>query len=158
MCEKIDAVEVFRIGEKVERDGALFYQRAAQLFDEGDVKAEFIKLADWELGHERQFALMRERLGREGYEVKSTGGSEYRVLAGLNVFAIGADPAARLHAGITTEEVVKTAVCIERDTIVYYEGLKNFAMGDIVRDNLNVIISEEKQHVEILERMIHAES
>ena len=34
MSEEIDAVEVFKIAEKIERDGAAFYQKAARLFAE----------------------------------------------------------------------------------------------------------------------------
>ena len=150
MCEEIDAVEVLKIAEKVERDGAAFYQRAAHLFDESAVKTAFLELADWELGHEKLFAQMREQLGQAGYEVRSTKSCEYKALAGLNVFAMNSDPAGRLHANLTKEQVIKKAICNERDTIIYYEGLKNFVSGSTARNKIDEIIRQEHRHIDIL--------
>lgn len=67
MSEEIDVAGVFKIAEKIERDGAAFYQRASRLFDEGDIKTTFIGLADREFGREKLFAQMREQLGRADY-------------------------------------------------------------------------------------------
>ena len=154
MSEEIDAVEVFKVAEKVERDGAAFYQRASKLFDEDDIKTAFIGLADWELGHEKLFAQMRQQLGQAGYEVNDSGSYEYESLAGLNVFAMHSDPASRLHANLTKEQVIKKAIANERDTIVYYEGLKNFVSGAVVRDKIDEIIEEEKAHIDTLTKML----
>lgn len=154
MCEEIDVADVFKIAEKVERDGAAFYHRAALLFEESDVKNTFIELADWELEHEKLFALMRKQLGQEGYKIKSQDSSEYRALAGLNVFAMQSDPAGRLHAGLTREQIIKKAMRKERDTIIYYEGLKDFALGPIVKSKIHEIIKQEHRHIDILGRVL----
>ena len=154
MCEEIDAVEVFKIAEKVERDGADFYQKAAQLFNESDLKTAFLELADWELGHEKLFAQMRKQLGQDGYEVRSCSSSEYKALAGLNVFAMNSDPASWLHANLTKEQVIKKAISSERDTIVYYEGLKSFVSGTTAGTKIDEIIKEEKAHIVTLTQML----
>jgi rubrerythrin len=154
MCEEIDAADVFKIAEKVERDAAAFYRKAAQLFDESDVKTTFIQLADWELEHEKRFARMRKQLGQQASEIKSQDSSEYKALAGLNVFAMQSDPAGRLHAGLTREQVIKKAMQKERHTIIYYEGLKDFALDPAVKSNIDEIIKQEYRHIDILDRVL----
>jgi rubrerythrin len=154
MYEEIDVVEVFKIAEKVERDGAAFYQKAAQLFHESDLKSTFLELADWELGHEKLFAQMRKQLSQAGYEVKNSANSEYKVLAGLNVFAMNSDPAGQLHPNLTKEQVIKKAIANERDTIVYYIGLNNFVSEPTAKNKIDEIIKQEKAHIITLTKML----
>ncbi len=71
MEDQFNAVEVFRIAEQVERDGAEFYRQAAELSGDMKVSAMFHELADWERVHEITFADMRRRFCRNELSVSS---------------------------------------------------------------------------------------
>ena len=41
-------LRVFEIAEKIERNGAKSYRRAAELFDDSRTRNMFLRLGDWE--------------------------------------------------------------------------------------------------------------
>lgn len=154
MTRKFNAIEVFEIAEQIERNGAAFYRRAAELFKDSDVADLFTRLANWEIRHEAILAGMRKELSKQGRELSTFDPSDApldaKAMAGLGAFGLNPDPAAQLAGSETRTEVLQMALQKEKDTIVYYTGLKAFVPGAAGKDKIDDIVEEELQHIRIL--------
>jgi rubrerythrin len=138
----ISVFDVFEIAEQIERNGAKFYRKAAEICDGLDVRKMFLKLAEWEVEHERIFARMKKQLPEPNEESGTLGHQDTlpdpKVMAGLAVF------------GLRSEEIIRRALEKEKDSIVFYEGLKDFVPAGADRDKIDDIIREEMRHIRIL--------
>jgi len=144
-----NAVDVFKIAETIERDGAKFYNDAARLFADYDISELFIKLAEWEILHEHIFAKMREKLTHEHPKL-GPGTDEYKAVAALSTFSLWSGPYKQLENIDGREDVLKQALQKEKDTIVFYVGLKDFVAENEDKEIINDVIKEEMKHIAIL--------
>jgi len=156
---EFNAFEAFEIAERIERNGARFYRRAAELFDDPGLAKLFLELAGWEKGHEQLFADMRKQLFQQSSELRTFRPDdrllpEAQAMAGLAVFGIKADPDEELTGKETRVEVLTKAVQKEKDSIVYYTGLKDFIPTRAGKDKIDDIITEEMRHIRILNQSL----
>jgi len=158
MTPRFNAIEVFEIAEQIERNGVAFYRRAAELFEDSDVAGIFTKLADWEVKHEAVFAEMRKQLVDEPAELLTFDPEDApldaKAMAGLAAFGISQDPAAELSGSETRADVLKMALQKEKDTIVYYTGLKEFVPIAVAIKKIGEIITEELRHIRIIKQSL----
>lgn len=152
---ELNAFEMFEIAEQIERNGAKYYRRAAQLFDDEQIQNMFLQLADWEKGHEKIFATMRMQLSEQSRELRTFKPEnnmlpDVQAMAGLAVFGIRPDPADELTGKDSKIDILRKAIQKEKDSIVYYTGLKNFVPDRAGKDKISDIIKEEMRHVGIL--------
>jgi rubrerythrin len=155
---EFNAFEVFEIAEKIERNGARFYRRAAELFD-ADTAKMFLELANWETKHIDVFANMRKQLFEQTRELRTfkPGNNilpDAQAMAGLAVFGIRPDPSDELTGKESKVQVLKKAIEKEKDSIVYYTGLKDFVPVRAGRDRIDDIIREEMHHIAILSQSL----
>ena len=146
-------------GVQIERNGAKFYRGAAELFDESRVHNLFLQLADWEITHEQVFADMRNELIAQGpelsaFEAESDVIFDAQSMAGLAVFGNSMGPSAELTGKETITDILKGAIEKEKDSIVFYTGLKGFAPAGTARDKIADIIKEEMHHIRILNQSL----
>jgi len=156
---KFNAFEVFEIAEKIERNGARFYRKAAELFDEPRIRQTFLELSDWERKHEEVFADMRKQLSEQSRELRTFEPEDDMVIsaqamAGLAVFGINPDPSDELTGKEGKKEIFKKALRKEEDTIVYFVGLKDFVSDRAGKDKIDDIIREEFRHIGILNQAL----
>jgi len=158
MTVTFNAFEVFEIAEQIERNGTNFYIRAAELFDDPDTCQMFLRLAEWETEHEQIFARMKQQLSEQS---GSTGTSEpedllpdSRVMAGLAVFGMRSDPAEELRGRQEERDIIRRAVEKEKDSIVFYHGLKEFVPADADKEKIDEIIKEEMRHIVTLDQSL----
>ena len=158
MTRKFNAIELFEIAEQIERNGAAFYRRAADLFKGSDVAGLFLKLADWEVGHEAVFAGMRKELSAETTQLSNFDPADApldaKAMAGLASFGLRPDPSLELAGCKTRADALKLAMQKEKDTVVYYTGLKEFVRAAPVIDKIGDIIREELRHIRILNQSL----
>ena len=159
MAIEFNAFEVFEIAEKIERNGAKFYRKAAELFDDLSICKLFLDLADWETGHEQVFADMRKQLSEQSRQLRAFKPEDnslldVQALAGLAVFGIKAEPSGDFSSKQSKEDVLRTAIEKEKDSIVYYTGLKNFVPDRAGKDKIDDIIKEEMHHIRILNQSL----
>jgi len=156
--DTFDACEVFEIAEQIERNGAKFYRKAAGIFNDDGISDTMRKLAEWETEHERIFAAMRERLSGPGRTAASPKGEQLvnnpRAMAGLAVFGIRSDPCDELTGTEDRTDVLRRALEKEKESIAFYEGLKDFAADKAGRDKIDRIIEEEMGHIATLSRLL----
>jgi len=146
-----NADEVFEIAEQIERNGVKFYRSAAQNIQDADKKKLLNDLAEMEVEHEQTFKTLRSKLSVDE-KVQTTfdpeGDSEryLRALADTRVF---------YEKEITSnsmEEILKTAITAEKDSIVFYLGMKDVVPAHLGQDKLNDIIKEEMGHISLLSK------
>lgn len=154
-----NAFEIFEIAEKIERNGVKFYRRAAELFDDSRTHNMFLQLADWETTHEKVFADMRNELSAQGPELRTFQLEnellpDAQAMAGLAVFGIKPDPSDELTGEESITDILKSAIEKEKDSIVFYTGLKDFVPARAGKDKIDDIIREEMRHICILNQSL----
>jgi rubrerythrin len=150
----LNAFEAFEIAEKIERNGAQFYRKAASICDDSEIQELFLRLADWEIQHEKIFAKMKKQIIGSNAESMSFRPDETlpdpRVMAGLAIFGIRSEPTEELNGKEERIDILRFAVEKEKDSIVFYNGLKDFLSHASDIEQIDRIIKEEMNHVRIL--------
>ena len=159
MTVTLNAFEVFEIAERIERNGATFYRKAAAIFSEPDITQLFFKLAEWEVTHEQTFRGMKEKIFGSNTASMTFRPEETlpdpRVMAGLAIFSLRAEPTEELTGKETQNDILRRAVEKEKDSIVFYNGLKDFLSNPAERDSISRIINEEMQHIKLLHELLN---
>jgi len=144
-----NADDVFEVAEQLERNGAKFYQDVAGQVEDEENKTFLTGLSKMELEHEKTFTAMRQEL--KGKEKESTvfdpeGEAELylRALADTRVFFEKQIDTA------TMEGILKAAIQAEKDSIVFYMGMKEVVPEDLGGAKLEKIIHEEMSHLKML--------
>lgn len=148
-----NANEIFEIAEQIERNGAKFYRAAAEKFSA--VRQTLIDLAADEDEHLKTFQAMRTQLTSKEqqpdvFDPDGQAQMYLKAMANGHVFDVKADPAEKLTGQETAEDILKIALGIERDSIAYYVGLKDYVPVKAGRDKVEDIIREEIKHIAIL--------
>jgi len=158
MTRTFNAFEVFEIAEQIERNGAAFYRRASGLFEEPTLTEMFLELAEWEVRHEEVFANMRKHLSEQDPELRTfeieDAPLDAKAMAGLAAFGISPDPTEQLTGNETKQDILRMALQKEKDSIVYYTGLKGFVGTEAGKDKIDDVIAEEMHHVRIISQSL----
>ena len=132
MAVYFSADDVFQIAMDMEENGARFYSRAAERAKEEHARKLLLDLAAMENWHEEVFAKMRAELPTaeeaETEMFTDPSGKDVSILKLMAegiVFDAKADPSERLTGKETMEEILAIAVGLEKDSIVFYMGMKN---------------------------------
>jgi len=149
---KFNASEVLDMAIKIERNGMEFYATAANNFKEEKAKKLLNQLAEWEKGHELTFKTMKEDLSAADQQAVAFDPNNEVVLylnamADRNVFNIDESPAKALTGKETLESILRKAIMLEKDSIVFYVGLKELVPESLGRDKVEHIIHEEMGHI-----------
>jgi len=155
MSIKFTADEILSVAERIERNGARFYRRAAELQAAPAHQRLLNDLAAMEDQHEKTFAKMRAGLSEsERQEVSFDPDDELeyylQAMADGHIFDPDADPAATLGPGTTLDSVFRTAIGMEKESVVFYEGVKGVVPEALGKAWVEGIIKEEMGHVGLL--------
>lgn len=149
MMYDFNADEIFEIAEKLESNGAKFYRTAAEAIRDESEKKLLTELAAMEDEHEKIFKAMRTEL--TGEEKKQTVfDPQGEVLAYLRALA---DTRVFFEKTIDTssmEAILKDAITAEKDSIVFYLGMRDAVPEKQGRHRLDDIIKEEMTHIRML--------
>ena len=151
------ADEIFEMAQQIERNGARFYRRAASAAKAPGSGPFFQKLAAMEENHEKVFGQMREGLTaaermKRISDPENQGLSYLRAWADRQVFDVRSDPAEKLTGREAPEVILRMAIGLEKDSIVFYVGMKDAVPERIGKGRVDEIIREEMGHIDILSR------
>ncbi len=153
---EFNADEVFEMAEQLERNGAKFYRRAAQLAKAEEHSRVLLELAAMEDAHEVTFTDMRRRLAdpqsRPGVIQDLDNMAEHylQAWADRSVFPTDQDPFEILKGGESMDTILTAAIGREKDAIVFFEGLKRSLKGEADQKRVDAIILEELDHIALL--------
>lgn len=149
MAGELTGLDVLGIAERMERDAATFYRRAAGLYDDTKLSKLFSELAQWEKRHMEVFAQLKQRLAEGGQMPREKGiartGSPH-----VPGFEWGSTRDGQLTGRESRAQVLQMAIEKEKDAIAYYTGLREFVLGEADVGVVKEIIREEDRHVRIL--------
>lgn len=157
MTLSFTAEEIFEIAIQIERDGKTFYQRAAELFD-GGIKRTLLGLAQMEATHETFFTQLKELLFKPVAELTdfNPDGEAERYLAALagnNIFNLNQSAEESWPSDSSIDDILDLAIQREKESVVYYVGLKEIVRDELGKSRIEDIIKEETKHVTLLTKM-----
>jgi rubrerythrin len=151
MSFDFNADEIFKIAEQIERNGADFYRKVAQKITNPYKKQLLEDLASMEDEHEQTFKSLRSKLTTDE-KLQTTfdpEGESERYLQAL------ADTRIFYQKKVDTnsmEEILKSAIAAEKDSIVFYLGIKDVVPEHLGKQKLDEIIREEMNHISLLSK------
>jgi len=161
MSISFNAIEVFEIAERIERNGVKFFRRAAEVLSDHDLSQILLSLAEMEAEHEETFANMRKQISNKErelitFEPENEMTLYLQAIANGHIFDLKKDPSEQLTGKETAEDILKLAIEAEKDSIVLYIGLKNFVPAKAGKDKVEEIIEEEMGHIVVLNQRLTA--
>jgi rubrerythrin len=152
MSIDFSADEIFEMAEEIERNGARFYRKAAGGIEETHSHQLLLDLAAMEDEHERLFASMRKDLSRQEratdvFDPYGEAALYLKAMADGAVFNLKKDPSEELTGDESMEDILRTAIGLEKDSIVFYLGMKEMVPERLGKPRIESIIKEEMKHV-----------
>lgn len=149
MIYDFNADDIFEMAQQMEKNGMKFYKTAADSVSDDDAKSLLLEFADMEKEHEKIFSDMRKALSSN--EKKSTvfdpqgEALDYlRALADTRVFFEKKIDISSL------ENILRDAIQAEKDSIVFYLGMKEAVPEGLGKNRIDNIIKEEMGHIKML--------
>jgi len=161
MSVMFNADEVFEMAEQIERSGARFYREAAEKAADRQTKEMFLNMASMEDTHLRTFEEMRKELsdrekGGAVFDPYDEAAMYLQALADSKGFEGMKGPTEKLTGQESTEDLLEIAIGAEKNSVLYYVGLKDLVSVRAGQDKVEVIIKEEVRHVADLRRRLNA--
>jgi rubrerythrin len=161
MSISFNAIEVFEIAERIERNSVKFYRGAAEALSDQDLCQTLLSLAEFEKEHEETFANMRKQISNKEWDLITFDPENemtlyLQAIANGHIFDLKKDPGEQLKDKETAEDILKFATEAEKDSIIFYLGLKNFVPAEAGKDKVDEIIEEEMGHIVVLNQRLEA--
>jgi rubrerythrin len=154
-----NADEIFEMAEEIERNGAKFYREAAENASDDKIKKMLLDMAVMEDGHLHTFEEMRTELGPREKEAMIFDRDNEAALY-LQTMADGrgyegkVSPVEKLTGKETPQEILRIAIDAEKDSVVFYVGLKDLVSARAGKDKVEGIIREEVGHIAALKKAL----
>jgi len=144
-----NADEIFEMAEQIERNGAKYYRDAAESVTNAEDKTFLVELAVMEDDHEVTFAGLRKELSADDktevtFDPEGEAAQYLKALADTRVFY---DKVMDISS---MEEILKGTIIAEKDSIVFYLGMKEMVSGNRGKVRIDDIIKEEMKHIKLL--------
>ncbi|HMA67577.1 MAG TPA: ferritin family protein [Desulfosalsimonadaceae bacterium] len=155
MAFDFNAKDIFEMAKEIERNGAAFYKSAAEKVEKPDQKNMLLDLAKMEEGHEETFTRMEKDLTSKEqsetiFDPENEAFQYLKALADTRVFFEKEVDTSSMEA------ILKTALGAEKDSIVFYLGMKELVPEKFGKNRLDGIIKEEMSHVRMLSKELTA--
>jgi rubrerythrin len=152
MAYYFNADEMFEVAIRIEKNGARFYRKAAQLQSDPENREMLEKLEAMEASHQRTFEKMRTRLSeaeKTATAFDPQGEASQYLLAMADSHGGEGSPTAAdsLTGEESMTDIVDIAVGLEKESILFYLGLKDLVPPSLGSDKLDEIIAEVRRHI-----------
>ncbi len=150
-----NAVDVCEVAKKIERNGQTFYAKAAEVMPDAESKKVMLDLEAMERAHEKiyeelQAALSGSETEETLYDPHDEAYKFLRRMADQYVFDPQERPERVFEPGMPVEAILDVAIEREKDSIIFYEGIKAMVPEKYGRSRISDIIEEEMSHVILL--------
>ena len=151
MAFDFNADDILEIAEQIEENGAAFYNKASEAVADDYYKKFLLDLSTMEVFHKKIFAEMRASLSETEKKPTVFDPNEESVLylkslADLRVFYN------KKMDTSTIEKILEAAIDAEKDSIVFYLGMKDLVPIKLGKEKIDAIINEEKKHIVMLSK------
>ncbi|MBU2488974.1 MAG: ferritin family protein [Proteobacteria bacterium] len=164
MSYDFSADEIFALAEEIEKNGARFYRNAAAKVACGNSKKLLSSLAEMEEAHLNSFTGMRKELPETMkqstvFDPAGENALYLKSLADARVFTPATDPAQAAQDACSDDallEILEFALGREKDSIVFYLGIKDMVATEEGKCRVDEIIREEMNHIRLLTDQMQA--
>ena len=152
MAYDFNAAEAIEMAIQIEKNGAAFYRKAASLQDD-EVDIKFLEtIAKMEDRHQAGFEKMKSLLSDKEqaqtvFDPEDELSQYLKAMADAHGGEGSPDAAALLTGDETMAQIVQTAIGLEKESILFYIGLKDMVPEDLGQEKIDAIIEEEKKHI-----------
>ena len=158
MSYDFNADEIFEMAEQIERNGASFYRKSAELIADPAEKKLLLDLAAMEDEHEKTFADLRAGLSEKEkvttvFDPEGEISLYLRALADTRVFF-----EKKIDNTSSIKDILKEAILAEKDSIVFYLGMKEMVPENFGKAKIDAIIKEEMTHIKLLSKELVMEN
>ena len=159
MSYDFNADEIFEIAGQIEKNGAKFYKLAAEIVDKPSVRKLLLDLSAMEAEHEKTFISLRANLSDQEKE-KTVFDPEdesvlyLKALADSRIFLKKDIPDVLTNINQPEKDfakkIIRYAMAAEKDSIVFYLGMKDLVPENMGKKKIDEIIREEMSHIRLL--------
>lgn len=154
-----NADEILEMAVRIETNGRLFYLRAAELQSDDETVGFFKRLAAMEEQHVKTFEEFRQDLSatdQEGQAYDPDGQALMYLATMADAHGGEGDPriASALTGQESLEEILRTALNLEKQSILFYVGLKDLVTKAQGKEKIDAVIDEEKLHIAQLSEVL----
>jgi len=151
MAFDFNAKDIFEMAKQIERNGVTFYRTAADSVSGNDEKKLLLNLAKMEEMHEQIFADLQAELtaaetAETIFDPDNQAALYLKALADTKVFFEKEIDLSSM------KEILKSAIIAEKDSIVFYLGMKDLVPGKLGSERIDGIIREEMSHIQLLSK------
>ena len=157
MSYDFNADEIFEMAEQMERNGAKFYRDAAENTEDSGNKELLTGLSKMEEAHEKMFKSMRSELtaAEKASTVFDPSGEASLYLRALVDSRVFFKKEIDVKSMV---EILKSAIEAEKDSIVFYLGMKEEVPENLGKNRIEAIIKEEMGHIRLLSKQLVAQT
>lgn len=147
--------DLFDIAINMEVNGGAVYRAAASRVTRTDLKEMIQWMADEENRHRKWFEEQKGKLKKDIDEqkLKEMVPDAFQEMMGEKALSLDDTDFSRITG---TRELLETFIGFEEDTVMFYEMLEMFITDDSVKDGLDRILKEERNHVRQLRDKIRS--
>ena len=161
MSITFNADEIFEMAEEIERNGAGFYRQAADIAKDAKIKKLLLDMAAMEQNHLAAFQQMRKTLlGQEMakniFDPDNESALYLQSMADSHGWEGKKTATEPLTGDETMEDILKTAISAEKNSVIFYVSLKGLVPPRAGRDRVDAVIEEEIGHINILKKQLAA--
>ncbi|MBF0205079.1 MAG: ferritin family protein [Desulfamplus sp.] len=152
MAYNFNADEIFKVAIRIEENGAAFYRKAASLQKEEDNQKFLNQLAKMEDNHKVSFEKMQKELsemekGNTVFDPEEELGLYLSAMADAHGGEGDPKVAESLTQDQPMKDILKIAISLEKESILFYLGIKNLLPPKYGQDKIDNIIKEEQKHI-----------
>jgi len=149
MTNEFNADDIFEMAVKIEQNGALFYRDAAGQIEGKKNKDFLLELARMEEEHELIFSNLKKELTAQEKLATIFDPEDENILY-LKAFADSKVFFKKEKPGSNFKTILNCAIQTEKDSIVFYLGIKELVSEKYGRSKIDIIIKEEMGHIRLL--------
>lgn len=138
--------DICDVAIQIEKNGEQVYRNAQAETNNDKLR----KLLGWMADEENQHALWFAKLAEKEAapvqhpQIEEMGENLLKDSIGDQTFSLNETD---LHQATTITQVIEQAIEFEKDTVIFYEMLREFIDDEVVLGQLDIIIQEEQNHI-----------
>ena len=153
----LNDLEAFLIGLEIEKNGYALYKQAAETALFSDIRETLSKLADMELDHIETFkTIINEKKENKNFLTSYENDEALTYISEImdtDIFT-SLTPQKIIEEAKTVKDVLKLALEIEKNSILFYTEMKNISHNEEAVNIFNKLLTEEKFHFVIISKLI----
>ena len=145
--------EILDIAIKIEKNGEAVYRDAIKKTSVSSLDPVLEWMADEEVDHAKWFSDLKEKLetDTESLLVQEIPPQILKDIIGEQSFSLKEIDFSQVDR---VEDLIDIFIQFEKDSILFYEMLQSFIQSEETLSQLNLIIAEEKRHIEKLSEFL----